>query len=185
MTKQSELLLLEDVEGLGRSGDIVVSKAGYARNFLMPKGYAVLADNNAKRMQSRLQEERLKKAALDKEQSEAVAKLVNDITVTTEVKVDNEGHMYGSVGTADIAALLEQQGIAVEKRSIKLKHPIKKAGIYDITLNLKEDVDAAFKLKVMPDEASTFVFKEEEDEVPAEETPVVEEAVVSTPIATP
>lgn len=150
----SKLLLIEDVEALGRSGDIVNVKPGYARNFLLPQGFAVIADKSALRRQARLQEERRKKAIVDKQESEKIAGSLEGVTLTTIVKVDHEGHMYGSVSAHDIADLLrEQANIEVEKRAVALKHPIKETGVHTITIKLKEGVTCAITLKVVPEEA--------------------------------
>lgn len=159
------ILLIEDVEDLGRSGDVVKVRPGYARNYILPKKFGVIADKNALRMQERLKEERRVKAAEDKKEAEAQAKALEGIVVTTLVKVDQEGHMYGSVSAADIVHLLaEQQKIEVEKRSVMLKHPIKVTGVHRIDLKLKEGVPAAFTLKVV---AEGVV----ESETAAEQTP--------------
>lgn len=148
----NKLLLLEDVESLGRSGDIVSVRPGYARNFLLPQGFAVAASANALRMQAKLIEERQKKAAVDRQESEEVAARLEGVQLSTIVKVDHEGHMYGSVNTIDILHLLQNElNIALEKRSIQLKHPIKETGVYTIPVKLKEGVSGSFKIKVVSD----------------------------------
>jgi len=150
----TKLLLIKDVEDLGRSGDVVSVKPGYARNRLIPMGSAVFADKNALRRQARLQEERLKKAAEDKKVSEGIAGKVEAQTVSVTVKVDHDGHMYGSVSIVDIVHLLEQQlGIAIEKRAVQLKHPIKQVGTHNVIIKLPEGVVAAFHVKVMAEGA--------------------------------
>jgi large subunit ribosomal protein L9 len=154
----TKLLLIKDVEDLGRSGDIVSVKPGYARNRLIPMGSAVFADKNAVRRQVRLQEERLKKAADDKKESEKIAEKIEAQTVNIVVKVDHDGHMYGSVSVADVAHLVEQQlGIVLEKRSIQLKHVIKQVGIHNVIVKLPEGVVAAFHVKVLAEGAEEQV----------------------------
>jgi large subunit ribosomal protein L9 len=146
----TKLLLIQDVEDLGRSGDVVSVKPGFARNFLLPKRFAVLADRNALRMQERLQEERRKKAAQDKKEAEAIAEIIDDKTHTIEVKVDPEGHMYGSVSALDIIRLVhEHDGVELERRCVLLEHPIKTTGVHRIEVKLKEAVTASFLLKVV------------------------------------
>lgn len=146
----TKLLLIDDVEDLGRSGDIVSVKPGYARNRLIPLGAAVIADKNALKRQARLQEERLKKAADDKSHAEGIAKEIEGKTIKTHVKVDHDGHMYGSVSASDILHLMQEQSqIQLEKRWLQLKHPIKKTGVYNILLKLPEGVTSAFQLKVL------------------------------------
>ncbi len=149
------LLLIDDVEDLGRSGDVVRVKNGFARNYLLPQQLAVVADPNALKMQERLKDERSKKAIQDKADAEAVAKSFEGVTITTIVKVDQEGHMYGSVAVVDIIKLLEDEAkIHVEKRMVQLKHPIKEIGVHTIHLKLNEGVPASFTLKVMAEGAT-------------------------------
>lgn len=149
----AKLLLIEDVEDLGRSGDIVNVKPGFARNFLLPRGFAVVADKGTLRMQARLQEERQKQAALDKAEAEKSADQIAHVTLSTIVKVDQDGHMYGSVTAHDVANLLQAQAnIVLEKRLIALKHPIKALGIHKINVKLKEGITASLTLKVMSEE---------------------------------
>jgi large subunit ribosomal protein L9 len=148
-----KLLLIEDVENIGRSGDIVKVKPGFARNYLLPQGFAVVADNRALRMQARLQEERLKKAVEDKKESESLAEHMKGMTITKTVKVDHEGHMYGSVTAIEIVhQVKDEHGIELEKRFVQLKHPIKEVGVFTIPLKLKEGVQAELTLKVVPEE---------------------------------
>lgn len=151
----TKLLLVKDVEDLGRSGEIVSVKPGYARNKLLPCGSAVVADKKALRMQARLQEERAKKAIADKADAEALKEKIEAIEgLTTVVKVDHEGHMYGSVTALEVAQLLEQQvSIHVEKRCVQLKHPIKETGEFTIHLKLNEGVATQVKLTIEPEQA--------------------------------
>ena len=149
----NKLLLVEDVEALGRSGDIVSVKPGYARNFLLPQGLAIVADKNALRMQARLQEERRVQAAQDLKESQEVAGRLEGVTLTTIVKVDHDGHMYGSVSSTDIVHLLQQQAsITVEKRSVLLKHALKETGVHPINIKLKEGITSSVTLKIVPEE---------------------------------
>lgn len=145
----NQLLLIEDVDNVGRSGDIVKVKPGYARNFLLPQKMAVVADKRTLRMQAKLQEERAKRAAIDKEAAEKASENIKDMVLTIEVKVDQEGHMYGSVTQMDIVGLFAKQGIELEKRNVALLHPIKELGVKKITLKLKEGVMVEFTLHVV------------------------------------
>jgi large subunit ribosomal protein L9 len=148
-----KLLLVEDVEDLGRSGEIVNVKPGFARNFLLPQKLAVIADKGTLRMQARLQEERNKRAILDKQEAEKTASALEGVTLSTIVKVDHEGRMYGSVSSHDIVQLLQDQaGIVLEKRAITLKHAIKETGDFEIGVKLKEGISGAVTLKVVPEE---------------------------------
>ncbi len=153
----NKLLLIHDVEHVGRSGDIISVRPGYARNFLIPQGFAVVADKRALQMQSRLQEERAKKAAAEKAESEAIKKRLETVELETVVKVDHEGNMYGSVNAQDIQHMIEKAtGIHLEKKAIQVKHAIKTTGEHKIHLKLKEGVEVdTLVLKIVPEESST------------------------------
>ncbi len=143
-----QLLLIEDVDDLGRSGQVVKVKPGYARNFLLPQKRAVIADKGTLRMQARLQDERAKRAEVDKKDAEGLSLRINGKELSVLVKIDPDGHMYGSVAAQDIVNILEKEGIQIEKRHVVLQHPIKALGDYTINLRLKEGVPASFKLAI-------------------------------------
>ena len=145
----NQLLLIEDVDDLGRSGDVVSVKPGYARNFLIPQKKAVVADKFTLRLQARLKEERAKQAEVDKTEAEQLAARIDGMVLTIEVKVDPDGHMYGSVTSLDIVRLFEEQDVKLERRNVVLQQPIKQLGVYPIALKLKEGVPAQITLRVM------------------------------------
>jgi large subunit ribosomal protein L9 len=159
------VLLIEDVDDLGRSGDIVSVRPGYARNFLVPGRKALVADANTRRMQARLQEARAKKAVEDKQEAETLAGKIEGYVVRTEVKVDPDGHMYGSVTSLDVLRLLQAEGFELERRAVHLLQPIKATGDHQIHLRLKEGVTSTIHLKIVP-----------EGYVESEEPAVAEEA---------
>lgn len=158
----TKLLLLEDVDSLGRSGEVVSVRPGYARNFLIPKKLAVTANKQALRLQERLKEERQKRAFIDLQESEEIAARLNEKVLIKVVKVDHEGRMYGSVTLVDIAHLLaENFQIEVEKKAIQLKHAIKTTGVHSIGIKLKEGITASVNLTIMSEEAYRLVLAEE------------------------
>ena len=168
--KHKELLLLEDVVGLGRKGDLITgAKPGYVRNYLVPQQKAVMADKRTIRLQEQLKAERNAQAASDRKASEAVKKSIDGKSLEIIVKVDAYGHLYGSVTTADIQALLEKEGVQVEKHMIRIGGSIKELGTHAIPLKLKEDVDAQVTLKILPDQPIEEKKKEEKKD--AEEKP--------------
>jgi len=170
----TKLLLLEDVEALGRSGDVVNVRKGYARNFLLPKRHAIVANKQALRRQKQLQEERAQKAAEDRKDAEAVAQALADVIVTVHVKVDHEGHMYGSVSALDVVRLVEEQvGVKLNKNNVFLKHSIKTTGVHDVKLKLPEGVEAAVTVKVLSEEVSAkeVIAKEVEEGPQSVEVP--------------
>ena len=146
-----ELLLTEDVESLGRKGQIVKARPGYARNFLLPQKLAVVATPHALRTQKRLQEEREKQAKIDRSESEELAAKITDLLLVTTAKVDQEGHMYGSVAAQDIVDLLKKEGITVDKKQVALKGALKSTGLHTLNFKLKEGVTAQTTLTIEPE----------------------------------
>jgi len=151
---KQQLLLLEDVDSLGKKGEIVVARPGYVRNFLLPKGYAVVANANMLRKQERLRSEREKQGLIDRQIAETTAQKIEGITIETAVKVDPEGHMYGSVTPADIIQLFHNLGFDIEKKNLLLTRPIKEVGTHPLSLKLKEGVMANCVLKILPEGSS-------------------------------
>jgi len=150
---KQQLLLLEDVDGLGRSGDVVNAKPGYVRNYLLPKKKVALADKQTLKMQVRLKAQREQQAKIDRKDAEELAAKLVGFVLTTEVKVDSDGKLYGSVSIANIVSMMQERGYPVEKKDILLTHPIKTLGTYPIKLKLKEDVSASFQLEILPEGA--------------------------------
>lgn len=147
-----QILLKEDVEDLGSQGDVVAVKPGYARNFLLPQGKALLATKQALKLQAALREEREKRAIQEKADAESIIKKIEGQTLTTTEKVDATGHMYGSVSAADIAHLFEAQlSIKVPKKAIHLKSAIKEVGIHNLQVTLFEGIEASVILKILPE----------------------------------
>ncbi len=148
---KQQLLLLQDVEALGKKGDVVSAKPGFVRNFLLPQRLAVVASTNTLRKQERLRAERAKQAVVDRQESEELVKQIETIILETRVKVDPEGHMYGSVSAADIALLFQQNGLPVDRKFLQLTRPIKETGVHKILLKLKEGVTATCQLTIIPE----------------------------------
>jgi len=152
---KQQYLLIDDVEDVGRSGELISVKPGFARNYLLPRAKAVPASAHTLRMQEKLVEERKKKAAVDKKEAEDQAAKLQGLVLKITVKVDPEGHMYGSVGASDIIELFAKEGIAVNKRNIGLNKPIKVTGVHPMTLKLKEDVTCGYSLEIIGEQAQT------------------------------
>ena len=164
---QNQLLLIKDVDSVGRSGDIVTVRPGYARNFLLPQKLAVVADKYTLKLQAKLQEERSKQAEIDTKESLLMAERIQNLELSMITKVDPDGHMYGSVSATDIMKLLENEGIVLERKNVVLPQPIKAIGDHKISLKLKEGIPAAFSLKIISDKPLTqkekFVEAHEEE----------------------
>lgn len=148
---KQQLLLLNDVDSLGRKGEIVTAKPGYVRNFLLPRGLAVVASPHTLRKQEALKAEREQQAIVDRQESDALAKQLEGVVLETKVKVDPEGHMYGSVTPNDIAHLFEEKGFAIDRKYIQINRPIKETGMHKIPLKLKEGVQVTCQLSIIPE----------------------------------
>src|ERR1041385_5403574 len=145
-----EVILREDVPSLGKTGQIVKVKPGYARNFLFPRNLAYEAtEGNKKRIAAEQAAHAAKRAAEQKE-AEAMAGRLGAITVVLKAKSGEEGKLFGSIGANDIAVALEKMGHAVDKRRIDLEHPIKAVGDYTVPLKLHSDVTAKLRVAVQP-----------------------------------
>ena len=149
MASNVKVLLETDVENLGTGGEVVRVRSGFARNFLLPRGLAVIATpGSLKRVDA------LKKAATVRKQAEVaaaeeLAKKISGVKVTIERAVGEEGKMYGSVTTRDIEEAFTKAGVTIDKRKIELSEPIKLLGSFDVPLRLGGDVSASLKVEVV------------------------------------
>ena len=137
-----ELLLIQSVEHLGNQGDVVEVKRGYATNYLIPQGLATVANDHHKRMvdkhKAKLQE--IEKTRLKKLRDEAIE--IAKQSVTIEANANEEGHLYGSVGAAEIVAALKQQDVQLAQDQIRLEGPLKELGLYTVKIQLHSAVAA-------------------------------------------
>jgi large subunit ribosomal protein L9 len=147
-----EIILLEKIPNLGNLGEKITVKPGYGRNYLIPQGKAVAASAE------KLAEFERRRAELEKKASEALAaaharaEAVSQLTLTIAQKAGEEGRLYGSVGTQDIANAITAAGVKVEKQEVRLPHgAIRQVGDYEIKLHFHGDVDATLALKVVPE----------------------------------
>ena len=144
-----ELLLKQNVEHLGRTGDVVEVKPGYARNYLLPRGMAVLVTKS-----NMAEVERARAAALAEEEARLaglkdLGSKLADVSVTIEGKANDEGHLFGSVNVSQIAAALREKDIPVDDKMVRLENPLKEIGVYDVTVHLHADVEAPIKVWVV------------------------------------
>ncbi|MBP2647694.1 MAG: rplI [Gemmatimonadetes bacterium] len=146
-----EVILREDVQSLGKAGQLVRVKPGYARNFLLPRGLAFEAtEGNKKRIEAEARA-RATKASAEKAASEQLATQLASITVTLRGKAGEEGKLFGSITSQDIAAALTEQGFTVDRRKLELEHPIKTIGFHSVTVRLQSDVHAEVKVNIVPE----------------------------------
>ena len=150
-----EVILLEKVQRLGSLGDKVSVKAGFARNYLIPKGIAVAAtpENVAGFEERRAELERQEAEALAAAGQRAAA--FEEVEITVLRKAGEEGRLFGSVGPADVAQALGEAGHEVARQQVRMPEgdPIRQLGEYDVTIRVHADVEAVIRLKVEPEPA--------------------------------
>jgi len=144
-----EVILLEDFEGLGASGEIVRVKPGYARNYLFPRGIALRSSKKNRAVaEERKRNKELKSKRLNKA-NESLANKINKLELTFEAQVGDEEKMFGAITSKDIHKALEEKGIALDKNSILLDESIKALGIYHIPIKLDSELKAELKIYVI------------------------------------
>ena len=146
-----ELILLEDVEGVGQIGDLIRVAEGHARNYLLPKNLAVQATpGNMRRLEAR-------KRQIEKEHAErlgvaqGLAEKIRTTSVTVTAKAAENDELYGSVGVSQIVAALVEVGIEIERNALMLPEPIHKLGIYEVEIKLHTEVLTTLKVWVVRD----------------------------------
>jgi large subunit ribosomal protein L9 len=144
-----EVILRQAVENLGKPGDVVKVSNGYARNFLLPRGIAFEATpGNLKRIAQ--EKERLEAAENERRTAaQGLAEKLEQVSLTFSARVGEEGKLFGSVTTADIAHQLEAQGFQIEKRQIDLHEPLKALGVFRVPVRLHADVKPEIKVWVI------------------------------------
>ena len=144
-----KVILLEDVRGSGKSGDVVNVSDGYARNMLIPRGLAVEATpQNIKQLEKK-KEAIAKKFAEDKAAALEMKKKLEEITVEVKTKAGKSGKVFGSVTSADIAEALQALGFDIDKKKIQLDSPIKAVGTTDVNVKIFTEVAGKVKVNVV------------------------------------
>ena len=165
-----EVILLEKIHNLGDLGDQVRVKPGYGRNYLIPKGKAVPATpENITQFEARREElERVQRDALGKAEARAAA--LAEVSVTIARKAGEEGKLYGSVGTQDIADAVTTAGFELAKQEVRLPHgPFRMTGEYEVELQLHADVTGSVKVVVVPEDGTETVVTSGESQVASDE----------------
>ncbi len=143
-----KVIFLEDVPKVARAGDSKEVADGYARNFLLPKKLAVVADSSASQMVEAKLKQRARQEAKTEAEMQALAKLLEGKEITIKARSGAEGKLYGSVTDADIIAELANAGINVDKKKVEMAEPIHQLGNYEIALRLTKDLVPKVKLTV-------------------------------------
>ncbi len=145
-----ELLLIQSVSNLGQQGDVVEVKPGFANNYLLPQGLATVATEHHKRM---VEKHKAKLQAIEVarlKDLKDLANLISKQSVTIEANANDEGHLYGSVGAAEIVAGLKQSDIVVSADQIRLEGVLKELGLYTVKVKLHQEIETDLKVWVVP-----------------------------------
>ena len=145
-----QLLLIQTVDPLGKQGDVVEVKRGYAVNYLIPQGLATVATEHHRRM---VEKHKAKLAEIRKQRLvglQTLAKELRDKSISIEANANDEGHLYGSVGPEEIARALRVDNIVLEPNQIKLTGPLKELGLYTVRIYLGNDIESEIKVWVVP-----------------------------------
>ena len=175
-----ELILKEDIIGLGYKNEIVNVKSGYGRNYLIPQQKAVIASPSAKKVLAENLKQQAAKLAAQKQAAEEKAKAFEGVALEIAAKVAVTGQLYGSVGAAQVVEALAQKGIEVDRKIVTMKEA-KKVGEYEATVHFHREVEVKVPVAVVAENAPVAAPVEEAPK--AEEAPVAEEAVVEAPVA--
>jgi len=145
---QMKIILREDVHGLGNAGTVVSVRPGYARNFLLPEGKAVVATEAGVKELDHHQRVIAEKVAREMKTHQALKSRLEGLKLAIAVQVGEEGKLFGSVTAREIADLIAGQGVEIDRRTIQLGEPIKEAGSHVVPVRLHRDVTAQVKLEV-------------------------------------
>ncbi len=149
-----EVMLMDDVKKLGKSGQIVKVAPGYARNFLFPKGLASLATEAAKRRLKKLEAERAARAAEEKKAALEVARKLEKLEITVSAPTTDGKKLYGAVSVTDILGAIEaNRGIKIERRQLELDDALREVGVYEPTIDLGRGVNVKFKITILDETA--------------------------------
>jgi large subunit ribosomal protein L9 len=145
-----KVILLKEVKGMGKEGDLVNSKDGYARNYLIPRNMAIEATSENLRKWEEAKKQEAAKKKQEIEEANALKERLEKLTVEVKAKGGSGGRLFGSVTSQDIAAALkEQHGVDIDKRKIEMKDNIKNAGAAEVDLKLYPEVSAKLKVNVV------------------------------------
>ena len=144
-----EIILIEAMKGMGIEGDIVNVADGYARNYLIPKGFAIQANSSNLKKINDIKRRQLTREKKELEVAQKLAEKITTLSCTIPVQVGEDDKLFGSVTTQDIAKALDSEGIEVDRRKIHLDEPIKELGVFTVDVKLHTEVTAVVKVWVV------------------------------------
>jgi large subunit ribosomal protein L9 len=147
-----EVILREEIDNLGRRGDVVKVAAGYARNYLLPKRLAVAANDSNKKIVEQEKQAYLRRESKEIGDANDLAKMMATVEVTIAQKAGENDQLFGSVTSQDISAALERAGYTIDRRKVVLAEPIKALGDYKVTVKLHREVTVEVPVHVIKEE---------------------------------
>jgi large subunit ribosomal protein L9 len=144
-----EVILKQDVAGLGYKNDIVKIKAGYGNNYLIPNGFALIANDSNKRLVNENVRQAAHKAAKVKQDAEALAARVGDLTIELKTKAGESGKIFGAITALQISDALKAKGLDIDRKKVVLKESPKQLGTYTALLDLHKEVKHEIKVNVV------------------------------------
>jgi large subunit ribosomal protein L9 len=147
-----EVILREEIEKLGRRGDVVKVTSGYARNYLLPKRLAVAATDSNKKIVEQEKQAYLRRESKEIGDASDLAKIMANVELTIAQKAGENDQLFGSVTAQDIAAALERAGYTIDRRKVNLEEPIKSLGDYKVTVKLHREVSVELPVHVIREE---------------------------------
>lgn len=176
-----EIILKEDIIGLGYKNDIVNVKSGYGRNYLIPTGKGVIASPSARKQLAEDMKQQASKLAAIKAQAEKRAEALKDVALVISAKVSSTGNTYGSVNASTVAEELKKLGIEIDRKIITM-HDAHKVGDYEATVHFHKEVEIKVPVKVVAEQAEAPVEEAAAEEAPVE-APAEEAAQEEAPAA--
>ncbi len=147
-----KVILRQDIDNLGRLGDVVNVKDGYARNYLIPREFAYVATEKTVKTIEIEKKKYIKRLEKEKEIAEEFAQKLTDLQISIAMKVSEEGKLYGSVTSQMIAQELELRGFNIDKKNIIIEEPIKTLGVFDVNVKLHPEIITTLKIWVINEE---------------------------------
>ncbi|MDP8230421.1 MAG: 50S ribosomal protein L9 [Candidatus Gorgyraea atricola] len=144
-----KVILIEDVQKLGVMGEVIQVKEGYARNFLFPKDLAKPATGSNMKIIDEIKKKKIQALTKEKKEAEELKEKLSHVSCTVSVEAGDDDRLFGSVTTQDISKAFEEAGLSLDKRKIILEEPIKKLGVYHITVKIHPEVTGAVKVWVV------------------------------------
>lgn len=145
-----ELMLIQNVDNVGKQGEVVEVRPGHANNYLLPQGLAIIATEHHKRM---VEKHKAKLKEIEKSRLSGLQNLADSIaqqSITIEANANDEGHLYGSVGAVEIVAALKENDVTLSEDQVRLEGPLKELGLYTVKVHLHQEIECDLKVWVVP-----------------------------------